>query len=176
MWTTTTKLNDMKTIDEDQFNIDGESKRKNLEKTPDSTIHSSEKLKNRASDFGKDLTRHITDESISEVDKEITGTKDQDEITGWDFGKRFWGLSPTLSESGKNESDKTEQKETFDKEKVSDDSKLKDKKEPFLLDAKLKLFLRHKSKINFVELTAKCLLRVDVENVQSGFVAVDDPL
>ena len=123
-------LVDMKTIDEDQFNIDGESKRKNLEKTPDSTIHSSEKLKNRASDFGKDLTKHITDESISEVDKEITGTKDQDEITGWDFGKRFWGLSPTLSESGKNESDKTEQKETFDKEKVIDDSKLKDKKEP----------------------------------------------
>jgi nucleoid DNA-binding protein len=123
-------LVDMKTIDEDQFDIDGESKRKNLDKTPDSTIHSSENLKNRASDFGKDLTKHITDESISEVDKEITGTKDSDEITGWDFGKRFWGLSPTLSESGKNETDKTEQKETFDKEKVFDDSKLKDKKEP----------------------------------------------
>jgi hypothetical protein len=42
--------------------------------------------------------------------------------------------------------------------------RIKDKKEPFLLDAKLKLFLMQESKINFVELTAKCLLRVDVEN------------
>lgn len=42
--------------------------------------------------------------------------------------------------------------------------RIKDKKEPFLLDAKLKLFLRHKSRVNLVELTTKCLLRVDIKN------------
>jgi nucleoid DNA-binding protein/cell division septation protein DedD len=125
-------LVDMKTINADQFELDieEESERKNSEKTPENTIHSSEKLKSRASDLGKDLTKHITEESISKVDQEITETKDKDEITGWDFGKRFWGLSPTSGESGKKELDKTEPKETIVKKKVFDDSRLKDKKDP----------------------------------------------
>ncbi|MGB5849425.1 MAG: HU family DNA-binding protein, partial [Ignavibacteriaceae bacterium] len=124
-------LADMKIIDEDRFelDIDEELKRKNSEKTPDSTIHSSEKLKSRASDFGKDLTKHISEDSISEVEKEITEANDKDEITGWDFGKRFWGLSPTSGESDKKELDKTEPKENFVKEKDFDDNKLKDKKD-----------------------------------------------
>ncbi len=65
-------LVDMKTIDEDQFEIelDEESKRKNSEKTPDSTIHSSEKLINKAWDFGKDLTKQIKEESVSEGTEE----------------------------------------------------------------------------------------------------------
>ncbi|MCH6574825.1 MAG: HU family DNA-binding protein [Bacteroidetes bacterium] len=123
-------LVDMKNIDEDKFELelDEESKRKNSEKIPDSTIHSSEKLISRAWDFGKDLTKQIKEESISEVDKDKKVTKDKDEITGWDFGKRFW--SPPLAKSSKKESDKTELKETFVKKKVFDDKKLKDKKEP----------------------------------------------
>jgi cell division septation protein DedD len=125
-------LVDMKNIDSDQFGIDldEEPKRKNSEKTSESTIHSSEKLKSRASDFGEDLTKHISEESISKVDKEITESKDKDEITGWDFGKRFWGLSPTSGESNKKELDKTEQKETIIKQNVFDDSKLGDEKDP----------------------------------------------
>jgi len=124
-------LVDMKTINEDQFEfgIDEESKRKNSEKKPDSTIHSSETLKSRASDLGKDLTKHITEESISEVDKEKTGTSNEDEITGWDFGKRFWSLTPPSGESGKKELDNTEPKETPGEEEVIDDKKLSDKKE-----------------------------------------------
>jgi cell division septation protein DedD/nucleoid DNA-binding protein len=125
-------LVDMNTIDEDQFELEvnEESKRKNSEKKPDSTIHSSETLKSRASDFGKDLTKHIAEESISEVDKEITGTEDKDEITGWDFGKRFWSLSSPSGDSGTKELDKTEPKETADKEKVFNDRKLSDRIEP----------------------------------------------
>ncbi len=125
-------LVDMKIIDEDQFELelDEESKRKNSEKISDSTIHSSEKLKSRAWDFGKDLTKQIKEESISEVGKNNKVTKVKDEITGWDFGKRFWGTPPPLAIRSKIELDKTELKETSVKKKVFDDKKLKDKKEP----------------------------------------------
>ena len=125
-------LVDMKTIDEDQFEIelDEESKRKNSEKIPDSTIHSSEKLINRAWDFGKDLTKQIKEESISKVAEEKKGPKVQNETTGWDFGKRFLGVSHPLDINGKKELDKTEPEETSVKKKVFDDRKLKDKIEP----------------------------------------------
>ncbi len=103
-------LVDMKTIDEDQFEIelDEESKRKNSEKISDSTIHSSEKLINRAWDFGKDLTNQIKEESISEVTEEENVTKVKNETTGWDFGKRFSEVPRPLDKSGKKELDKTE--------------------------------------------------------------------
>jgi len=125
-------LVDMNTIDEDQFEIElGEdSKRTNSEMIPDSTIHSSEKLISRAWDFGKDLTKQIKEESISEVDKDKKVTKDKDEITGWDFGKRFWDTPPPLGINSDIELDKTKSKETSVKNKVFDDKKLKGKKEP----------------------------------------------
>jgi len=125
-------LIDMKTIDEDQFEIelDEESKRKNSEKISDSTIHSSEKLINRAWDFGKDLTKQIKEESISEVTEEENVTKVKNETTGWDFGKRFSDVPRPLDKSGKKELDKTEPEETSVKKKDFDDGKLKDKIEP----------------------------------------------
>jgi len=124
-------LVDMKTIDEDQFELESNeaSKRKISEKTPDRTIHSSEKLKSRASDFGKDLTKHISEETISETDKGKNDKEDKDEITGWDFGKRFWGLTPTSSESSKEDIYNTEPKKSSAKEKVINDSKLKEEKD-----------------------------------------------
>ncbi len=125
-------LVDMKTIDEDQFEIelDEESKRKNSEKIPDSTIHSSEKLKNKAWDFGKDLTKQIKEESISEVGEEKKETKINIKTTGWDFGERFLGVPRPLDISGKKELDKTEPEETSAKKKDFDDKKVKDKIEP----------------------------------------------
>ncbi len=125
-------LVDMKTIDENQFEIelDEESKRKNSEKISDSTIHSSEKLINRAWDFGKDLTKQIKEESISEVTEEENVTKVKNETTGWDFGKRFSDVPRPLDKSGKKELDKTEPEETSVKKKVIDDKKVKDKIEP----------------------------------------------
>ncbi len=119
-------LVDMKTIDEDQFEIelDEESKRKNSEKTPDSTIHSSEKLINKAWDFGKDLTKQIKEESVSE------GTEDKKETTGWDFGERFSGVPRPLDVSGKKELDKTEPDDTSVKKKDFDDKEVKDEIEP----------------------------------------------
>ncbi len=125
-------LVDMKSIDEDQFEIelDEESKRKNSEKISDSTIHSSEKLINRAWDFGKDLTNQIKEESISEVTEEENVTKVKNETTGWDFGKRFSDVPRPLDKSGKKELDKTEPEETSVKKKDFDDGKLKDKIEP----------------------------------------------
>jgi hypothetical protein len=103
---------------------------KNSGKVPQSTIHSSENLKNRASDLGKDLTKHITEESVSEVKNDIKETNDKDEFTGWDFGKRFWGLTPASGGSDKKDLDKTKPKESTSKEKVFDDNKLKIKKDP----------------------------------------------
>ena len=125
-------LVDMKSIDEDQFEIelDEESKRKNSEKISDSTIHSSEKLINRAWDFGKDLTNQIKEESISEVTEEENVTKVKNETTGWDFGKRFSDVPRPLDKSGKKELDKTEPEETSVEKKDFDDGKLKDKIEP----------------------------------------------
>jgi|GEM_PF-2044488 len=123
---------DMKTIHEDQFEIelDEESKRKNSEKIPDSTIHSSENLINKAWDFGKDLTKQIKEESISEVAEEKKVTKVKKETTGWDFGERFLGVPRPLDISGKKELDKTEPDETSVKKKDFDDKKVKDKIEP----------------------------------------------
>lgn len=123
-------LVDVKTIDEDQFELelDEKSKRKNSENISGNTIHSSEKLKSQAWDFGKDLTKQIKEESISEVDEEEKGSKVNDEISGWDFGKRFWGTPPPLSANGRIELDKTEPKETSIKKKVVDDKKLRDRK------------------------------------------------
>ncbi|GMR25336.1 MAG: hypothetical protein BMS9Abin39_0626 [Ignavibacteria bacterium] len=125
-------LVDMKTIDEDQLELelDEKSKRINSKKISDSTIHSSEKLKSQAWDFGKDLTKQIKEEAISEIDEEEKGTKVNDEITGWDFGKRFWGTPPPLGVNGEIELDKTEPKENSIKKKVVDNKKLRDKKEP----------------------------------------------
>ena len=125
-------LVDMKTIDEDQFEIelDEESKRKNSEKEPASTIHSSEKLINKAWDFGKDLTKQIKEESVSEgtEDKKVTEVKK--ETTGWDFGERFSGVPRPLDKSSKEELDKTEHEETSVKKNDIDDEKVKDKIEP----------------------------------------------
>ena len=121
-------LVDMKTIDEDQFEIelDEESKRKNSDKETDSTIHSSEKLINKAWDFGKDLTKQIEEESVPEAteEKEVNN-----EITSWDFGKRFSGVPRPLDKSSKEELDKTEQETSF-KKNDTDDEKVKDKIEP----------------------------------------------
>ncbi|MCH7773161.1 MAG: HU family DNA-binding protein [Bacteroidetes bacterium] len=125
-------LVDMNIIDEDQFELelDEESKRKNSEKISDSTIHSSEKLISRAWDFGKDLTKQIKEESISEVTEEENVTKVKNETTGWDFGKRFSDVPRPLEKSGKKELDNTEPEETSVKKKVIDDKKVKDKIEP----------------------------------------------
>jgi len=125
-------LVDMKTIDEDQFELelDEDSKKKHSGKVRGDTIHSSEKLKSRAWDFGKDLTKQIKEESLAEVDNEKKETKVNDEISGWDFGKRFWGALPSLGAGGKIELDNNEPKKTSVKKKVFDDNKLEDKKEP----------------------------------------------
>jgi nucleoid DNA-binding protein len=125
-------LVDMKTIDEDQFEIelDEESKRKNSEKIPENTIHSSEKLINRAWDFGKDLTKQIKEESVSEVTEEKKVTKVKKETKGWDFGERFSGSPRPLDVSGKKELDKTEPDDTSVKKKDFEDDELKDKIEP----------------------------------------------
>jgi nucleoid DNA-binding protein/cell division septation protein DedD len=125
-------LVDMKTIGEDQFEIelDEESKRKNSEKKPDSTIHSSEKLINRAWDFGKDLTKQIKEESISEEAEEKKQTNINNETTGWDFGERFSGVPRPLDISDKKELDKSEPDETSVKKKDFEDDELKDKIEP----------------------------------------------
>jgi hypothetical protein len=125
-------LVDMKTIDEDQFEIelDEESKRKNSEKKPDSTIHSSEKLINRAWDFGKDLTKQIKEESISEEAEEKKQTNINNKTTGWDFGERFSGIPRPLDVIDKKELDKSEPDETSVKKKDFEDDELKDKIEP----------------------------------------------
>ena len=122
-------LVDMKTIDEDQFEIelDEESKRKNSEKEPDSTIHSSEKLINKAWDFGKDLTKQIKEESVSEETEDKKVTEVKKETTGWDFGERFSGVPRPLDVSGKKELDKTKPDETSVKKKDFEDEELKDK-------------------------------------------------
>ena len=119
-------LVDIKKIDEDQLELelDEDAKKKNSSKIPESTIHSSEKLKSLAWDFGKDLSRQIKEESIPDVENKEVNKKSDTNFANWDFGKRYWSAPPASVSNGKIELDQTTKKvEKIEKIKENDDNK-----------------------------------------------------
>ena len=124
-------LVDIRSIDSDQFELElnDEAMKKNSEKVSESSIHSSEKLKTKALDFGSVLSKQIEEKNDSRIkSKGDLGEKGR-ESAKWDFGKRFWGNVPP---SGDNSEVKSQVKEEVKTEKTkteikdSDDTDLGD--------------------------------------------------
>ncbi|MCH7515878.1 MAG: hypothetical protein IIB08_01905 [Bacteroidetes bacterium] len=119
-------LVDMKQISNDEvdLNLDEETTKRNSVKTSETNIHSSDKLKNKARDFGKDLSEQIEEETIPDIDKERYIEIKENNVTAWNFGKRYWGNNQNSVIKNKIELDIVNHKEEPDKESNSEVEKL----------------------------------------------------
>ncbi len=114
-------LVDMKQISNDDvdLNLDEETTKRNSVKTSETNIHSSDKLKNKARDFGKDLSEQIEEETIPDIDKERYIEIKENNVTAWNFGKRYWGNKQNSMIKNKIELDVVNHEEESDKESIS---------------------------------------------------------
>ena len=115
-------LVDMKQISDDEvdLNLDEEVKKRSAVKTSETNIHSSDKLKSKAKDFGKDLSEQIEEETIPDLDEERYIEIKENNVTAWNFGKRYWGNNQNSVIKNKIELDVVNHEEEPDKESISE--------------------------------------------------------
>ncbi len=113
-------LVDMKQIgnDEVDLNLDEEATKRNSVKISETNIHSSDKLKSKARDFGKDLSEQIEEETIPDIDEERYLEIKENNVTSWNFGKRYWGNNQNSGIKNKIELDVVNHQEESDKESI----------------------------------------------------------
>jgi len=104
-------LVDIRSIDSDQFELEltEDAIRKNSEKKSDDSIHSSEKLKSRASDFGSILSKQIEEKSVSKASAKSNPEGTRSDGAKWDFGKRYWESVPPPKPDSENKAQFKEQ-------------------------------------------------------------------
>ena len=124
-------LVDIRSIDSDQFELElnEEAMNKNSEKVSESSIHSSDKLKTKARDFGSVLSKQIEEKNDSHINTKGDSGKTGSESAKWDFGKRFWG---NVSQSGDNSEVKSQVKEEVKTEETK--TEIKESDDPDLGD------------------------------------------
>ena len=124
-------LVDIRSIDSDQFELElnEEAIKKNSGKISESSIHSSEKLKTKAWDFGSILSKQIEEKEDSNSKAKTDTEKTRSENAKWDFGKRFWGNVPPSKNNPEVKSQVKEQEkpqETKTEIKEADEPDLSD--------------------------------------------------
>lgn len=89
-------LVDIRSIDTDQFELEltEDAIKKNSQKEFEASIHSSEKLKSQASDFGSILSKQLEKNSETKGELKQTPEKKRSDNAKWDFGKRYWESVP----------------------------------------------------------------------------------
>lgn len=119
-------LVDMKQISDDEvdLNLDEEVKKRSAVKTSKTNIHSSDKLKSKAKDFGKDLSEQIEEETIPDLDEERYIEIKENNVTSWNFGKRYWGNNQNSVIKNKIELDVVNHEEEPDKGSISEVEKM----------------------------------------------------
>ena len=100
-------LVDIRSIDSDQFELEltDEAKKKNAVKKSEASIHSSEKLKSKAWDFGNILSKQIEKNQVEKENVESNQEQQRSDDAKWDFGKRYWDSTPAskpVSENNQN--------------------------------------------------------------------------
>jgi nucleoid DNA-binding protein len=115
-------LVDMNQISSDEIdlNLDEEATKKNFDNASETNIHSSDNLKNKATDFGKDLSELIEEETIPDKDEEKYIEIKENNVTSWNFGKRYWGNNQSSEIKNKIELDIVNHQEESDEESISD--------------------------------------------------------